>query len=92
MVTKHFSETEEKTVLFSRQRGIKRENVTQTLGLNSVENFQIDHLAFKLESSFIFKDRLSGLLQDSRKERLSLKGPCHEVIAVLGQFCTEVIT
>ena len=67
------------------------QNLKQTVGLNW-ENFQIDNLAFKIRI-FIFKDRLSGwLFQYSQREKLSLKGPCHEVIAILGQFCTEVIT
>ena len=57
------------------------------------KNSRLSIWLLKLESSFIFKDRLSGLLnQDARKEKLGLKGPCHEVVAVLGQFCTEGIT
>ena len=47
----------------------------------------------KFESSLILKDRFSEILQDhSRKDKLSLKGPRHEVVAVLSQFRTEVIS
>ena len=89
--TKHFSGTEANTVesfYFPDREGIKCQNLKQTVGLN-LKNCQIDHLDFKTR---IFMDRLSGLLQDSRKEKLSLKEPCHKVIAVLSQFCTEVIS
>ena len=37
---------------------------------------------------------LKLLLKSSQKwyEKFRLKGPCHEVFAVLGQFCAKIIT
>ena len=85
MVTKHFSGT--------AREGIKCQNLKQTLRLKLIGKIsRLIIWRLKLESSFIFKDRLSRLLQDSRKEKRSLKGLCHEVIAVLSQFSTELIT
>ena len=43
--------------------------VKQTVGFNW-KIFQIDHLDFKLEFSFIFKDRLSGYFKIHEKTNL----------------------
>ena len=76
MVTKHFSETGEKTVesfYFPDREGKKRENVKQTLGLNWKISRLITWL-LKLESSFIFKDRWSGYFKIHKKKNLVRRG------------------